>query len=286
MTPQILSGKSLVLENGGDRLGHCFPAAGASEEGFRREIQRRVDDSLENWRNWRTWTTLRKHWTKTISMFLCLFLDRSPAPSPVTSIQAKDITRHTISLAWQPPDRANGVILEYEVKYYEKVRFAVLLMKILCFSTLRVSHLSHLSFSSQGPKWKKLQNHKNFIQDHRHQRPHPSYFLRVPRARSHGSWLRGVQRPVWGHDQLWWVLLCREVSSAHCRGVRASMPAALSRLYLKQVLQWRRLYELVSVTMGPLIKMTVVNKKTNDTVLQLLTGNMSCFHNSTCIEWR
>ncbi|KAA8593749.1 hypothetical protein FQN60_004583 [Etheostoma spectabile] len=43
-----------------------------------------------------------------------------PAPSPVTSIQAKDITRHTISLAWQPPDRANGVILEYEVKYYEK----------------------------------------------------------------------------------------------------------------------------------------------------------------------
>uniref|UniRef100_A0A8C6PLU2 receptor protein-tyrosine kinase n=1 Tax=Nothobranchius furzeri TaxID=105023 RepID=A0A8C6PLU2_NOTFU len=42
------------------------------------------------------------------------------APSPVTSIQAKDITRHTISLAWQPPERANGVILEYEVKYYEK----------------------------------------------------------------------------------------------------------------------------------------------------------------------
>ena len=37
-------------------------------------------------------------------------------------IQAKDITRHTISLAWNQPERANGVILEYEVKYYEKVR--------------------------------------------------------------------------------------------------------------------------------------------------------------------
>lgn len=49
----------------------------------------------------------------------------SLAPSPVTSIQAKDITRHTISLAWQPPDRANGVILEYEVKYYEKVRASI-----------------------------------------------------------------------------------------------------------------------------------------------------------------
>lgn len=56
-----------------------------------------------------------------ILTFPALWVD-SPAPSPVTSIQAKDITRHTISLAWQPPDRANGVILEYEVKYYEKVR--------------------------------------------------------------------------------------------------------------------------------------------------------------------
>uniref|UniRef100_A0A3B4CVI0 receptor protein-tyrosine kinase n=1 Tax=Pygocentrus nattereri TaxID=42514 RepID=A0A3B4CVI0_PYGNA len=42
------------------------------------------------------------------------------APSPVTSIQAKDITRHAVSLAWQQPERPNGVILEYEVKYYEK----------------------------------------------------------------------------------------------------------------------------------------------------------------------
>ncbi|MED6273967.1 Ephrin type-A receptor 4 [Characodon lateralis] len=62
--------------------------------------------------------------------FLCFFSsllvavlmdsDGQSAPSPVTSIQAKDITRHTISLAWQPPERSNGVILEYEVKYYEK----------------------------------------------------------------------------------------------------------------------------------------------------------------------
>ncbi|XP_036409671.1 ephrin type-A receptor 4-like isoform X2 [Megalops cyprinoides] len=42
------------------------------------------------------------------------------APSPVTSLQANDITRHSVSLAWQQPERPNGVILEYEVKYYEK----------------------------------------------------------------------------------------------------------------------------------------------------------------------
>uniref|UniRef100_A0A4W5JP29 receptor protein-tyrosine kinase n=1 Tax=Hucho hucho TaxID=62062 RepID=A0A4W5JP29_9TELE len=44
------------------------------------------------------------------------------APSPVMSIQASDVTRHGVSLAWQQPDRPNGVILEYEVKYYEKNR--------------------------------------------------------------------------------------------------------------------------------------------------------------------
>ncbi|CAB1326572.1 unnamed protein product, partial [Coregonus sp. 'balchen'] len=41
-------------------------------------------------------------------------------PSSVTSIQNSDVTRHGVSLAWQQPDRPNGVILEYEVKYYEK----------------------------------------------------------------------------------------------------------------------------------------------------------------------
>ncbi|XP_040283938.1 ephrin type-A receptor 4 [Bufo bufo] len=42
------------------------------------------------------------------------------APSTVTQIQPKEITRHSVSLNWPEPDRANGVILEYEVKYYEK----------------------------------------------------------------------------------------------------------------------------------------------------------------------
>uniref|UniRef100_A0A3P8TKW2 receptor protein-tyrosine kinase n=1 Tax=Amphiprion percula TaxID=161767 RepID=A0A3P8TKW2_AMPPE len=42
------------------------------------------------------------------------------APSPVSSILAIDVTRHSLSLSWQQPDRPNGVILEYEVKFYEK----------------------------------------------------------------------------------------------------------------------------------------------------------------------
>ncbi|NWQ75487.1 EPHA4 protein, partial [Columbina picui] len=43
-----------------------------------------------------------------------------PSPSPIALIQAKEITRHSVALAWLEPDRPNGVILEYEVKYYEK----------------------------------------------------------------------------------------------------------------------------------------------------------------------
>uniref|UniRef100_A0A4W3JWY1 receptor protein-tyrosine kinase n=1 Tax=Callorhinchus milii TaxID=7868 RepID=A0A4W3JWY1_CALMI len=42
------------------------------------------------------------------------------APSAIGIIQAKEITRHSVSLAWPEPERPNGVILEYDIKYYEK----------------------------------------------------------------------------------------------------------------------------------------------------------------------
>lgn len=51
----------------------------------------------------------------------CLVFFLLAAPSPIALIQAKEITRHSVALAWLEPDRPNGVILEYEVKYYEKV---------------------------------------------------------------------------------------------------------------------------------------------------------------------
>ncbi|XP_053738851.1 ephrin type-A receptor 4-A-like [Synchiropus splendidus] len=42
------------------------------------------------------------------------------APSTVSSVLANDVTRHSLLLSWQQPDHPNGVILEYEVKFYEK----------------------------------------------------------------------------------------------------------------------------------------------------------------------
>ncbi|MEQ2194264.1 Ephrin type-A receptor 3 [Xenoophorus captivus] len=43
-----------------------------------------------------------------------------PAPSPVTVIQKEKTSRNSVSLSWQEPDRPNGIILDYEIKYYEK----------------------------------------------------------------------------------------------------------------------------------------------------------------------
>ncbi|XP_007557202.1 ephrin type-A receptor 3 isoform X1 [Poecilia formosa] len=42
------------------------------------------------------------------------------APSPVTVIRKEKTSRNSVSLSWQEPDRPNGIILDYEIKYYEK----------------------------------------------------------------------------------------------------------------------------------------------------------------------
>lgn len=52
--------------------------------------------------------------------FVC-FSPCLAAPSPVSSVKKRKITKNSISLSWQEPDRPNGIILEYEIKYFEKV---------------------------------------------------------------------------------------------------------------------------------------------------------------------
>ncbi|XP_052054422.1 ephrin type-A receptor 5 isoform X8 [Apodemus sylvaticus] len=42
------------------------------------------------------------------------------APSPVTNVKKGKIAKNSISFSWQEPDRPNGIILEYEIKYFEK----------------------------------------------------------------------------------------------------------------------------------------------------------------------
>ncbi|VTJ50799.1 Hypothetical predicted protein [Marmota monax] len=44
-----------------------------------------------------------------------------PAPSQVVVIRQERAGQTSVSLLWQEPEQPNGIILEYEVKYYEKV---------------------------------------------------------------------------------------------------------------------------------------------------------------------
>uniref|UniRef100_A0A674IXK0 receptor protein-tyrosine kinase n=1 Tax=Terrapene triunguis TaxID=2587831 RepID=A0A674IXK0_9SAUR len=42
------------------------------------------------------------------------------APSPISIVKKGKIAKNSIFLSWQEPDRPNGIILEYEIKYFEK----------------------------------------------------------------------------------------------------------------------------------------------------------------------
>ncbi|XP_068281264.1 ephrin type-A receptor 3 [Nyctibius grandis] len=42
------------------------------------------------------------------------------APSPITVIRKDRTSRNSVALSWQEPEHPNGIILDYEVKYYEK----------------------------------------------------------------------------------------------------------------------------------------------------------------------
>ncbi|KAH0627078.1 hypothetical protein JD844_002466, partial [Phrynosoma platyrhinos] len=42
-------------------------------------------------------------------------------PSPITNVKKGKVAKNSISLSWQEPDRPNGIILEYEIKYFEKL---------------------------------------------------------------------------------------------------------------------------------------------------------------------
>lgn len=68
---------------------------------------------------------------------LCL----PPAPSPVTVIKKEKTSRNSVFLSWQQPERPNGIILDYEIKYYEKVGAGFITGDELHFCSLFLSWL-------------------------------------------------------------------------------------------------------------------------------------------------
>lgn len=49
--------------------------------------------------------------------YFCL----STAPSQVMAIRQENASQNSVILFWHEPAQPNGVILEYDIKYYEKV---------------------------------------------------------------------------------------------------------------------------------------------------------------------
>lgn len=64
---------------------------------------------------------------KELSIFPVSFLS---APSQVSEVIKERVQQHSIQLSWQEPEQPNGVITEYEIKYYEKVSTYHLLQSI------------------------------------------------------------------------------------------------------------------------------------------------------------
>ncbi|XP_077116635.1 ephrin type-A receptor 8 isoform X2 [Ranitomeya variabilis] len=55
------------------------------------------------------------------------------APSQVMVIRKEKMSQNSVTLIWQEPDQPNGIILEYEIKYFEKDK------EMLSYSTLKAA---------------------------------------------------------------------------------------------------------------------------------------------------
>ncbi|XP_060764840.1 ephrin type-A receptor 5 isoform X2 [Neoarius graeffei] len=59
--------------------------------------------------------------TKPLRQYVSLNVTTNQAaPSPVTVVKRGKMAKNSIAVSWQAPDRPNGIILEYEIKYFEK----------------------------------------------------------------------------------------------------------------------------------------------------------------------
>ncbi|CDQ80027.1 unnamed protein product [Oncorhynchus mykiss] len=54
------------------------------------------------------------------------------APSAIPTVHLMKSTSDTLSLSWLPPEKPNGVILDYEIKYYERVRHSCSQICLCC----------------------------------------------------------------------------------------------------------------------------------------------------------
>lgn len=210
----------------------------------------------------------------------------------MTSIQAKDITRHTISLAWQPPDRANGVILEYEVKYYEKVSVPYHPHKGNIFQHVVRKKLYRIVFScfsicpssvivqDQNERSYRIIKTSSRNTDIKGLTPLTSYVFHV-RARTAAGYGEFSGPFEFMTNSGEWSLLGSACPQREQGDVRASSGTPTSAKSCNHGV----FYELI---VQSLIKVSVIERKINDIVHRHLTRNLSSFHYSCCneLQWK
>lgn len=102
----------------------CNPAAGAAQEA--RLILKSLGNGKEKKKRKNNGRLCACHFSLCPPTPHSLLLHLFTAPSPVVTIKKDRTSRNSISLSWQEPEHPNGIILDYEVKYYEKVGEKVL----------------------------------------------------------------------------------------------------------------------------------------------------------------
>lgn len=74
-----------------------------------------------------------------------------PAPSIVPIMHQISSTMNSFTLSWPQPEQPNGIILDYELRYYEKVSVCVC-VSVMAEVLLLVSPTLHIQLHINPPK--------------------------------------------------------------------------------------------------------------------------------------
>ena len=78
------------------------------------------------------------------------------APSVVPIMHQVSSTSHSFSLSWPPPEQPNGIILDYEIRYFDKVQWDDKFLSVcVCFGVMVTDNnpLESIKWANQYQLW-------------------------------------------------------------------------------------------------------------------------------------
>lgn len=121
---QPLDSREWIVKMAADKEGGRWRWGGGGG-GSRRLGWLRARGLLSVWRRlWKIKDAVSCCWIVLLTQWFCLFFVcffPLAAPSTVSIMHQVSRTVDSITLSWSQPDQPNGVILDYELQYYEKV---------------------------------------------------------------------------------------------------------------------------------------------------------------------